>query len=260
MRRLALLVWAAAAPLAAATFTVTNTDDTGPGSLRQAIDDANAAAGADTIAFNIPGPGVHTITPLSVLPIIGSDVTLDGYTQPGSSPNTIATGGLNTVLQIEIDGTAAPNRCVTVIGFGVTIRGLIVNRCDDAIQIVNNSTVLVAGNFIGTDASGMAASANHIGVDVATQGGSATVTIGGTDPADRNLISGNTTAGIFPQGNFNGFNSVTIQGNLIGLNRDASAPLPNARGIAVEGAPAQVIVGGISPGEGNEIAGNSMTG
>jgi hypothetical protein len=56
-----------AAPLAAGTFTVTNTNDTGAGSLRQAILDANAAAGADTIVFAIPGSGVHTIAPASAL-------------------------------------------------------------------------------------------------------------------------------------------------------------------------------------------------
>ena len=70
MKRLAFLLWAATLPLAAATFTVTNTDDAGPGSLRQAILDAEGSAGADTIAFAIPGAGVHTITPLSLLPII----------------------------------------------------------------------------------------------------------------------------------------------------------------------------------------------
>jgi hypothetical protein len=35
-----------------ATFTVTNTNDSGAGSLRQAVLDANAAAGADTIVFD----------------------------------------------------------------------------------------------------------------------------------------------------------------------------------------------------------------
>ena len=58
MKRLAFLLWAATLPLAAATFTVTNTDDAGPGSLRQAILDAEGSAGADTIAFAIPGAGV----------------------------------------------------------------------------------------------------------------------------------------------------------------------------------------------------------
>ena len=60
----------AAASLPAATFTVTNTNDSGPGSLRQAILDANANSGPDTIAFNITGSGVHTISPASALPAI----------------------------------------------------------------------------------------------------------------------------------------------------------------------------------------------
>src|SRR5687767_12714827 len=65
------------------TFVVTNTGDSGPGSLRQAIIDANTLFGPDMIAFNIPGSGVHTISPLSPLPTItGTLTTIDGYTQP----------------------------------------------------------------------------------------------------------------------------------------------------------------------------------
>src|SRR5262245_33207624 len=65
-------------------FTVTNINDSGPGSLRQAILDANAHAGPALVAFNIPGPGVHTIAPTSGLPPITNSTTIDGYTQPGS--------------------------------------------------------------------------------------------------------------------------------------------------------------------------------
>lgn len=56
------------------TYTVVNTADSGAGSLRQAIMDANSNPGADTIAFNIAGTGVHTITPLGSLPIITNAV------------------------------------------------------------------------------------------------------------------------------------------------------------------------------------------
>src|SRR5206468_8972239 len=85
-------------------FMVTNTNDTGTGSLRQAILDANSMGGG-TIAFNIPGTGVHTISPLSVLPNIAQPVTIDGYTQPGSSPNTNPpTMGINAIIQIELHG------------------------------------------------------------------------------------------------------------------------------------------------------------
>src|SRR5262245_56776486 len=71
-----------------ATFVVTNVNNPGAGSLRQAILDANSSSGADTITFNIPGSGVHTIAPTSALPNITEAVTIDGYTQPGASANT----------------------------------------------------------------------------------------------------------------------------------------------------------------------------
>ncbi|MFN2509424.1 MAG: hypothetical protein ABR589_11705, partial [Chthoniobacterales bacterium] len=72
---------ALAAPVAA--LTVTNTNDTGNGSLRQAITDANATAALDTITFDIPGAGVHTINLLSALPTVTAPVFLAGTTQPG---------------------------------------------------------------------------------------------------------------------------------------------------------------------------------
>src|SRR5262245_13943960 len=84
----------------AATFTVINTDDSGAGSLRQAILDANGNPGPDTIDFAIPGSGVHTISPVTPLPAITEPVTIDGYTQAGSSPNTDANDD-NAVLLVE---------------------------------------------------------------------------------------------------------------------------------------------------------------
>src|ERR1700681_3083255 len=98
------ILWSAIATIALPdTFPVTNTNDTGSGSLRQAINDANGHAGLDTISFNIPGSSAHTIPPVTQLPSITSPVTLDGYTQTGSSVNTHANGD-NAVLLIEING------------------------------------------------------------------------------------------------------------------------------------------------------------
>src|SRR5215470_14791525 len=92
-------------PVAPLVFTVTNTNDSGTGSLRQAITDANSMGGG-TINFNIPGTGVHTISPLTVFPTITQTVTIDGYSQPGSSANTNPTTmGLNAVITIELHGT-----------------------------------------------------------------------------------------------------------------------------------------------------------
>ena len=65
--------------------------------------DVNCDTSLDTIAFNIPGTGVHTISPASALPAITNPVIIDGYTQPGASPNTLANGD-NAVLEIVLDG------------------------------------------------------------------------------------------------------------------------------------------------------------
>src|SRR5947209_16074197 len=109
MKRLTLFAGAVAllilSTARAATFTVTNTNDTGAGSLRQAIADASSG-GTNTVAFNIPASGVQTITPTTQLPGIGSNVTLDGYTQPGASANTLTVGD-NAIILIRIDGTNA---------------------------------------------------------------------------------------------------------------------------------------------------------
>jgi hypothetical protein len=72
----------------ATDYFVSNTNDSGAGSLRQAILDANGNAGADTIKFSIPGDGPHVITLATQLPGITQSVTIDGYTQAGAIKNT----------------------------------------------------------------------------------------------------------------------------------------------------------------------------
>ncbi len=87
------------------SILVTNANDSGAGSLRDAIVAANANPGMDYITFAIPGAGVHTITLQSALDVITSPVSIDGYTQhyaqEHASPNTLAVGD-NAVLQIEL--------------------------------------------------------------------------------------------------------------------------------------------------------------
>ena len=145
------------------TFTVTKTADTNDGvcgfdcSLREAITAANASPGADTIAFNIPGPGPHTIQPLSALPTVTDAVTIDGYTEPGASPNTNGPGlGSNAVLKIELDGSAQPSGPGLLIDADAsTVRGLVVNRFDsDGVYLFFSDGYVVEGNFIGTDITG----------------------------------------------------------------------------------------------------------
>src|SRR5947209_7540239 len=102
------------------TFTVTKTNDTGVGSLRQAILNANTNSDLDTITFNLSGTGVKTILPASPLPIITSPVIIDGTTQPGYT---------NVTPLIEINGTNAGSTAGLDLRAGNSlIRGLTINR------------------------------------------------------------------------------------------------------------------------------------
>jgi hypothetical protein len=99
--------------------------------FRQAIIDANANnLATDTITFNITGTGVQTISPALPLPDITDPVVIDGYTQPGSSPNTSATTS-NAVLLIELNGgnvDASNVDGLRLVASGSTVRGLVINR------------------------------------------------------------------------------------------------------------------------------------
>src|SRR5262245_38569445 len=179
--------------LAPATFTVTNTDDSGPGSLRQAILNANQSSATDRIEFDIPGSGVHTIAPASALPTIFSPVEIDGYTQPGSRRNTAALG-TNAVLLIELDGSNCPRSVLTngltfnTSQLGGAVQGLVINRFTfGAIALRGGGEVVLRGNFLGTDPSGTLPRGNDTGILL----DSFDNIVGGTDVADRNLISAN---------------------------------------------------------------------
>ena len=214
-----------AGPLSATTYTVTNTNDSGAGSLRQAIIDANTNAGADAIAFNVSGTGcdgtgVCTIALASQLPSIGETVSIDGYTQPGASPNTNATGGLNTILKIVVAGTAIPGAQGLIInGAGTTVRGLVFNGGFSYTLSVAVDGVAIRGCFIGTDASGMAASPNTRGVYSSFDG--TNLIVGGPLPADRNLIASNAAQNVWFENSANN----TIKGNLIGTDATGTALL-----------------------------------
>src|SRR5712691_4869494 len=206
------------------TFVVTKTNDSGPGSLRQAIINANGLAGTDTITFNITGAGVHTITLASALPTITDKVIIDGYTQPGASANTLTTGD-NAVLTIELDGNSL-NAAGLTLGAGSsgsTIQGLSIVNFDGGasghgILVLSNNN-LIAGDFIGLRADGTTAlGSSSDGIEINGASGN---TIGGSNPADRNVISGSTANDGVQI--WNGATNNTIRGNYIGT--DASGTL-----------------------------------
>jgi uncharacterized repeat protein (TIGR01451 family) len=257
-----------------ANFTVVNTDDDGGGSLRQAILNANSTAGTDTILFDIPGPGVQTIRPATGLPTITDPVTIDGYTQPGSRPNTNpVTAGSNALLLIQLDGTldreAATGQGVglRISAGGSTVRGLVINRfmrgsiAVETLGVPNTVTPggnTFAGNVIGLNPAGTTAFPDPAGVRGIFIILSSNNTIGGTAPADRNIISG-SNGGDFPGILIGGDSTTTgnvIRGNFIGTDATGTVDLGNqGGGVRITGA-AGVAIGGTVAGAGNVIAFN----
>jgi hypothetical protein len=212
----------------AATYTVTNTNDSGAGSLRQAILNANANAGPDRIEFNIPGcTTVCTIQPVNFLPrLTDNQTTIDGYTQPGAIPASAFTGA---ILKIEIDGTNIPsgNDGLTILSAHNIIKGLVINRCPlNGISIAGPGATynLISGNYIGTDPNGNEDRGNafdgvYIGLGANNNG------IGGLTPADRNILSANRWEGVAIHGS--GSDNNVVMGNFIGTNADGTAALGN---------------------------------
>ena len=243
-----------------ATFTVTNENDNGPGSLRDAIEKANQTLSEkDTIAFNIPGASVHLIYPLSPLPTITSPVVIDGYTQPGATRNTEADGD-DANLPIILDGrkAGAETDGLIVAAPDTRITGLVIEAfLGNGIKVMGHSVtgVVIAGNFIGGHPFGNnATDGNQFGIRI--DEGVGDTTIGGSDPQSRNVISGNAFAGIFV---FRA-NQTKIEGNFIGTDPAGRHAIRNGgAGIDIYLCDATAI-GGANAGQRNVISGNDDDG
>ncbi len=133
-----------------ATYVVDNTEDSGVGSLRQAILDANAQPGLDSIHFTIAS-GPQTIEPLTPLPTITDPVEIDATTQPGYiAEPLIELSGVNT-------GIASGIRIVAG-GSGSQVRGLSITRFGAyGVEITSGANnVVVTQNWIGVGLNGTA--------------------------------------------------------------------------------------------------------
>lgn len=242
---------------------VTNTLDTGPGSLRAALYFAFDHPGTH-ITFNIPtndpgySNGVFTIQPSDQLPWLVNATDLDGSTEPtnaGSAPS----GPL-----IVINGGSAPRPSTYANGlyFGgtnCTVRSLVINGfAASGVLITNAASNTLAGCYLGTDATGEFAVTN--GLAPLTIGNGATGNIiGGITASNRNVISGGVFQGVVIAGS--GATGNLIQGNYIGLNATGTAALPNGfSGVGLVGGAQGNIIGGSVPGAGNVISGNSIQG
>ena len=192
--------------------------DTGTGActLRAAIQEANASAGPDSIAFAL-GAGNPVIAPASELPTITGAVTIDG-----------ATGGATRVVLNGASAGAAANGIFLAAGAsGSAIRSLVINGFAASGVRIEGGNNVVEGCYIGTDAAGGAgATGNYDGVLVAGASANGN-TIGGTTPAQRNVISHNSEFGVFVTA---AAAPNTISGNYIGTDPTGSIAIPNALG------------------------------
>jgi titin len=239
-------VFLASGPLAAATFSVTNSADSGNGTLRKAIQDAALAGGLNTINFNLSGSAPFTINLLSALPVL-DQVILDAATQPGYTGQPL----------VELNGTSAGSGTVGLrLNNSNVVRALAINRFSaDGIRTDGASNV-VQGCYIGTDTAGTMARGNgQYGIFIF---GTAGNQIGGTNLNERNVISGGNDTGIYllnpgAAGNI-------IQGNYIGLTASGSGGLGNrSHGITLVSAPGNLIGGPLAAAR-NVISGNAGSG
>ncbi|MEW6128598.1 MAG: BACON domain-containing carbohydrate-binding protein [Acidobacteriota bacterium] len=227
-----------------ATFTVTNTANTGAGSLRQAIIDANLTVGADTINFAI-GSGLQTINLTADLPALTETVTVDGTTQPGFAGTPVIeinSSGATSGIGLKVSGGTSLIKGLNVHGFTLT-----------GVQFVLVGNNKLEGCYLGTDPAGTAALPNGDGVQVTASNN----TIGGTTAAARNLISGNNDNGVDISNSSAGNN--LVKGNYIGTEVTGAAALPNqSNGVYILAK--NNIVGGTTANDRNIISGNTTNG
>jgi trimeric autotransporter adhesin len=228
-------------------------------SLRDAIIVANASAEGDLIRFNITSPasGELKIPLLSSLPTITAPVTIDGYSQPGTSVNTDPVVS-NAVLRIRLDGVlatasdaaaltvCAPNtsiRGLSITGFnGVSQRSVIIGRdsAGNACATAPNNSEF-AGNFVGLAADGVT-SAPSRSIEVVDE----SITIGGPEPADRNVIAESAANGISIFSGVNQATGTSVLNNLIGTDKTATLNRGNGNGINFVASSGNNIIGSAS--------------
>lgn len=230
-----------------ATFVVTSADDAGQGTLRDAVEKANASEGADEIDFAI-GTGAQTIRLESPLPEIVDPVSIDGTSQPGYSGEPL----------IDLTGSGLLESCVVITAGNSTLRGLSVTRfpyndvgSNSAFRFKDRGSNRVVGCLFGTNAAG-----DELGNGRAiTLEHSTGNTIGEPGVEGRNVFgwNGEGILVIFDS------TDTVIQNNVFGMNASLTVPAPNSIGPRIENVPRN-LVGGVLPGEGNIVVCNGSYG
>jgi len=285
-RRLAIEALEPYVLMAVNVFNVTTSLDSGDGSLRAAMTQANLTAGPSEIDFKIPGNGpvrifVGSASAGAALPTIGGTLFINGYSEGNfqrgvanyAGPPLVAIDGRNAqgTNGFDIGPGVAPNANSN----GSKIQGLVIDHFNDSVAAIcvtgiviepSSTGDVVSGNYIGIDfadgSSGNAGGNSGNGVLVQSSGN----TIGGVTPADRNVISGNLGAGVMVRGGSSGtplappplINNV-IEGNFIGTDLTGSRADSNAEGVMISGT-LGTTVGGATAAAGNVISGNADDG
>ena len=213
-------------------YLVTNTNDSGSGSLRQAILNADAHSGSDSVLFNIPlsdpnydaASGVWTIRPSTVYSITNQATVLDGTSQArfaGLDTNPLGP-------EIEIDGTTSTSHYgIAISGSGNHVKGLCLHSFLQTLFVITDDSNRVSGCYLGTDASGMRRQ-DRQGYGITLMHCDYNI-LGGAG-ADRNVVSGLRANGVFigPGASHN-----QVIGNYIGVNSAGTDTISNANGILV---------------------------
>lgn len=248
--------------LYATTYTVTNTNDSGAGSLRQAMTDATGNyIGNHTINFNIPqtdagydaASGTFTIHLQSELPYltIAGNITIDGTTQPNTNPDgpeIVLDGGNQNLLS-----------CFRIVSANNTLKGFVIGGFQYAILFFGANGGTVSDCYIGTAADGVTPFPNQYGIGL-SGGTYGTYNLGYAHNVTvrNNVISGNTAAGIVLEGN--GTRGNVITGNRIGVSANGDQPVSNHYGIIVMTNANGNRIGGTTVAERNIISANTEIG
>ena len=234
-------------------ITVTNTNDAGAGSLRQAIINSKTQNIPITINFNIPGGCPQLIELVTPLESVGKpqQTIIDGYTQPGASRSTtqvgfngtpcvFVSGKVNNVTYAMNNNNSGNQFKVSGLAFG--------GFTDTAIKITGTGAINIEGNAFGLGLANQPAGWMANKTNIRLEGGASNKTIGGPNPGQRNLLNSATSYSVIIS---SGTNNQVVN-NYIGLDDDGMTARGNQSGLRLDSSGNLV--------QGNYFAGNTGNG